>query len=236
MADSLDRRIGAWARRQVARSLADRHLDLTVSGLGYLPPRGPGIIVARHYHHLYDAAALLAIVPREVHVLIALDWLRAGWQLEGMRWLARVAQWPAVRRPSARAPDGRDTWRVNATALADSVALLRAGQLLLVFPEGYPVVDPAGGRQPGAAAILPFQSGFVTVAVRAEQGGHRPVPIVPAGSWYQPLGPGRWRVALRFGSPVWVRSRAERTAVVETVQRAVSALSCPPGLRSPALP
>ena len=62
----------------MARKLVDRALDLHVVGLEHVPSAGPAILVARHYHHLYDAAAILARVPREVHVLVALDWLRDG--------------------------------------------------------------------------------------------------------------------------------------------------------------
>ena len=35
-----------------------------------------------------DAAAILACMPREVHVVIALDWLGRGARLHLMRWLA----------------------------------------------------------------------------------------------------------------------------------------------------
>jgi len=221
-------RIGAWARRRVARTLVAQHLELTVAGQELVPASGPAIVAARHYHHLYDAAAIMATLPREVHILVALDWLHAGWPLYAMRWLTRAAQWPAVWRGGAGRPAPLDAWRLNARALADSVALLRAGGLLLVFPEGYPVVDPEGSRQPAAAPFLPMQSGVVALALRAQRAGGTPVPIVPAGFWYEPLGPGRWRVALRFGTPVRASARAERAAALAAIESSVRGLSGPP--------
>ncbi len=76
--NSIAARIGAWSRRLAARGLVERALDLHVVGLEHVPAEGAAILVARHYHHLYDAAAILACVPRQVHVLIALDWLGTG--------------------------------------------------------------------------------------------------------------------------------------------------------------
>ena len=86
--DPIAARVGAWSRRRAARWLVARAVDLHVVGLELVPAAGPVILVARHYHHLYDAAAILACVPRQVHVLIALDWLGRGGRLQLMRWLA----------------------------------------------------------------------------------------------------------------------------------------------------
>ena len=72
-ADPLPRRVGAWSRRLVARMLVRRALDLEVVGLEHVPEHGSVILVARHVHHLYDAAAILASMQREVHVLVAVD-------------------------------------------------------------------------------------------------------------------------------------------------------------------
>ncbi len=100
-------RIGAHCRRRVARALVERGLDLHVAGLEHVPRDGPVILAARHYHHLYDACAILASVPREVHVMVAVDWL-SGATLSIMGALTRAAMWPAVRReadaPASTAP------------------------------------------------------------------------------------------------------------------------------------
>jgi 1-acyl-sn-glycerol-3-phosphate acyltransferase len=111
----------------VARALVKRNLDLQVTGLEHVPQHGPAILVARHYHHLYDAAAILASLDREVHVLVAVDWLTGDWRLALMRWLAAAARWPVVWRRGA-------AWRFNREGYQASLELLEEGRVLLVFP------------------------------------------------------------------------------------------------------
>ena len=209
-------RRGAWARRFAARCLVGRGLDLRVVGLEHVPARGAAILVARHYHHLYDAAAIMACVPREVHILIALDWLGGGARLGVMRWLADAARWPGVWRAGAG-------WRFNRAGYRLSLDLLREGRLLLVFPEGYPAIDPE--RSPRAEdrdAVLPFNAGF---AVLAERAGGR-MPIVPVGLSYAPRSGGGWRVELRFGRAIDATgSPSQRQRLVEVVEAEVRRLS-----------
>jgi putative membrane protein len=202
-----------------ARLLVERALDLHVVGLEHVPAAGPAILVARHYHHLYDAAAILACVPREVHVLIALDWLGGGTRLHVMRWLAAVARWPGVWRSGPR-------WRLNRDGYRLSLRLLREGRLLLVFPEGRPAIDPAGNRTNDADGFLPFDAGFRGLAERATPA----TPILPVGLWYAPR-PGRgWTVWLRFGRPLYLTAgeRGQHRAQVATVEAEVRRLSTAP--------
>ena len=56
--------IAAWSRRVAARWLVARAVDLHVVGLERVPVAGPAILVARHYHHLYDAAARMSTGER----------------------------------------------------------------------------------------------------------------------------------------------------------------------------
>ena len=44
----------------MACAIVRRAVHLEVTGLDNVPEHGPAILVARHYHHLYDAAASLA--------------------------------------------------------------------------------------------------------------------------------------------------------------------------------
>ena len=209
VSDSIASRAGAWSRQQAARLLVARALDLHVAGLEHVPASGSAILVARHYHHLYDAAAILASVPREVHVLIAVDWLGTGLRLRLMRWLAAAARWPAVWRSGPG-------WRLNRDGYQQSLRVLREGRLLLVFPEGYPTIDPEGVRQKDADGFRPFESGFLALAKRAGV----EVPIVPVGLWYAPRPGGSWTVWLRFGEPVFDRQLASIESEVRTLSRA----------------
>jgi 1-acyl-sn-glycerol-3-phosphate acyltransferase len=216
VAESIAARVGAWSRRQAARLLVARALDLHVEGLEHVPASGPAILVARHYHHLYDAAAILASVPREVHVLIALDWLGTGPRLRVMRGLASAARWPGVWRSGPG-------WRLNRDGYQQSLQLMREGRLLLVFPEGHPTIDPAGMRQKDAAGFGPFDAGFLVLARRAGV----QVPIVPVGLWYAPRPGGGWTVWLRFGRP----THAPQLAATESMVRNLSRARCGVSLR-----
>ena len=216
--DPIAARVGAWSRRCAARWLVARALDLHVVGLEHVPAAGPAILVARHYHHLYDAAAILACVPRQVHVLIALDWLGRGGRLQLMRWLAAVARWPGVWRSGPG-------WRLNRNGYRLSLKLLREGRLLLVFPEGYPAIDPEGSHKTDPEGFLPFDAGFLVLAERAGPD----VPMVPVGLWYAPRPVGGWTVWLRFGRPIHC-SAAEpwpRRVGLAAVEAEVRRLSLP---------
>ena len=210
---------GAYARRLAARALVTRALDLRVDGLEHVPRHGPAILAARHYHHLYDAAAILASLPREVHVLVAVDWLAGGPGLVLLRWLAAAARWPIVWRPGP-------AWRLNREGYQLGLDLLREGRLLLVFPEGYPTIDSLGSRKDSPEHVLPFDPGFLVLAERAG----RAVPVVPVGLCYAPRAGGGWIVRLRFGRPeVAIGSgRAARRARLRAVEAAMRALSAAP--------
>jgi putative membrane protein len=200
-----------------ARALVAHALDLHVVGLEHVPRHGPVLLAARHYHHLYDAAAILASLPREVHVLVAVDWLGGGPRLAVMRQLAAAARWPIVWRPGA-------AWRLNRQGYQLSLDLLREGRLLLMFPEGYPRIDPLASPRATSDDVLPFDPGFLSLAERAG----RAVRVVPVGLWYAPRQGGGWSVWLRFGRPdvpsgSGLDGRRARLRAVEAAVRRLSA-------------
>jgi putative membrane protein len=203
--------------------LARRKLDLTVEGAEHLPRRGPVIIAARHYHHLYDGVAMFATVRRPLHILVGLDWVRNPTGKAAMTALCRAAEWPVVmRRDGATPVDELQARRELRQALVDSLAVLEKGHALLVFPEGYPNIDPGYTPKPDEHAFLPFQPGFARLATLAAAQG-MPVPIVPAGFVYE-RGE-RWRVTLRFGAPVTITRRQEEPAARAAVEAEVRRLS-----------
>jgi putative membrane protein len=203
--------------------LARRNLDIEVEGLEHLPRRGPVIIASRHYHHLYDGVALLATVGRPLHILVGLDWVRNPAGKAAMTALCRVARWPVVlRRDGTGAVGDADARRALRRATAESLDLLAGGQALLVFPEGYPNIDPGYTPKQGDDVFLPFQPGFARLATLAAARGMT-VPIVPTGLQY--ARGERWRVSLRFGEPRVVNRRAEANAVIADVEGEVRRLS-----------
>jgi 1-acyl-sn-glycerol-3-phosphate acyltransferase len=189
----------------------------------HLPATGPAIIAARHFHHFYDGCALVAVVPRPLKILVTLDWMNNAAALRLMRGACQIVNWPVVVRSDARTRYSgvRMAMRQMLLATRECVNLLRAGQFVLVFPEGYPNIDPGFTPKTGDDVFLPFQPGFLRFAALAERDGITHVPIVPVGLEYQ-RGE-RWRVTVRFGLPVTrlpaVDIRDQVTAIEAEVRR-----------------
>jgi putative membrane protein len=221
--------------RAACRLLA-RHIVLRVEGLEHLPATGPVVIAARHFHHLWDGCALIAAVPRPLHVVVALDWLHQPVGRRLMELACRAAGWPVVPRPDFPGrPGGRrpsdslaaDVPRLLA-ATRQCVRYLMAGEALLVFPEGYPNVDPGYTPKVDDDDVLPFRPGFARFAALA---GHHGVnlPIVPAGLEYRRGR--RWQVTIRFGVPIGFAPDRDLGTLVEIVEAAVGRLSGLPDAR-----
>jgi putative membrane protein len=206
-----------------------------VEGLENVPPAGPVVLVARHYHHLLDGAVLVRHLARPVHIVVGLDWTANATQ---RRWMERACAWaryPVILRPATAGTHGgyaaTEVRRYLRSGLRDAAALLREGRVVLVFPEGYPVVDPTASdgtpRLRDADELLPFAAGFRTIADLARRDGARgvaphdgarDVALVPVGFRYEPRGT-RWRISARFGAPL------AADADVATVAGAVRELS-----------
>jgi 1-acyl-sn-glycerol-3-phosphate acyltransferase len=206
--------------------LARRDLDLQISGQDYLPPDGPVIIAARHYHHLYDGVAMHIAVPYPVKILVGLDWVGNPIGKRAMAALCKAAGWPVVHRADPRNP-GSDADRIAILrqGMNDALASLEAGHALLIFPEGFPVIDPGYTPKKDGKEFLPFEPGVTRIATLAAARG-LDVPIVPAGFHYRR--DDRWHVILRFGEPLHVRNRAEAPSVLAELETRVIALSQPP--------
>jgi putative membrane protein len=226
----------AWTIRSVARVLTLRQLDVNTSGVEHVPRHGAVVFAARHFHHLYDGSALLRAVPRRIHILVSLDWAQGQNLRRVMEWATWAARWPMFLRPDALTPgpDGippqrasafsvTDVPRYQRRALRDSVELLAQGSALLVFPEGYPNIDPHYTPKTAPDEMLPFRSGFSALASIAQRRLGKRIPIVPTGLSYTPGV--RWNVHVRFGKPVFVAAPDSRHGFVRAIERQVAELS-----------
>ncbi len=213
-----------------ARLISGLKLDVSVEGEANVPDHGPVLLVCRHYHHLYDGAALLARSRRHLHILVGLDWIERKPVRRMMESLCRMAGWPVVLRPevagrprqSAYRPSERRAYLRRAVEEVDG--LLRASEAVVVFPEGYPNVDPTYTLKQDAEEFLPFRSGFLRLVTRAQRGG-RLVPIIPVGFAYESRD--RTRVTMRFGSPVYLHRSSDQDRILNEVEQNVRALSSP---------
>lgn len=100
--------------------------------------------------------------------------------------------WEYWSRSELRSPLLQHAWQrrraEGAGAVRRLVELLRAGRMLLIFPEGRPSPD---------GTLTPFQAGLSTL-VRLG----RPVALQPVGVAYDRLTTGRARAIVSFGPPV----------------------------------
>ena len=219
-----------------SRALAAGRVDMAVTGLEHIPTEGPVLLVARHYHHLFDGVVLLASIPRPLHILVSLDWAKNSYARRLMTRAATMARWPVVlRRDALRTcvdPDRTSREKTftaaairrhQRSALADSVALLTQGGALVMFPEGYPNIDPHYTPKTRPEEFLPFKTGFATIAAGAEKRLGARVPIVPAGFRYTKTS--RWTARLNIGAAVYLENFASRQLLVGCMERRVAELS-----------
>jgi 1-acyl-sn-glycerol-3-phosphate acyltransferase len=207
----------AIARWVLATQTAAVHVD----GPEHIPAGGPVLLVARHFHHLLDGAVLVRYVPRPVHIVVGLDWTADAKQRAWMERACRAAQYPVVLRPATLGERGgyarEELLRYTRTGLRNASALLRAGRVVLVFPEGYPNVDPAFARKTGDDAFLPFEPGYLRMLAWAQRNGGPRVAVVPVGFHYT-RGP-RWKITARFGRPRYDPSNAEMESAVRELSQ-----------------
>ncbi|MCC6313145.1 MAG: 1-acyl-sn-glycerol-3-phosphate acyltransferase [Thermomicrobiales bacterium] len=226
-ADTLAQACIATSVRAGCRAML-RRIDLRVEGAEHVPTNGPVIIAARHFHYIYDGCALLATVPRPVRAVVTLDWTRHPVQRHVLTAACSAAGWPIVPRSDAgfggvRSVRGSESFGALREGVRGCVAHLRAGRVVLVFPEAYPTIDPRFTPKIADDEFLPFRPGFARLATLAECDGQTRVPIVPAGLEY--ARGARWRLTLRFGRPVWASGATTRERFVEAVAEQVRALS-----------
>jgi 1-acyl-sn-glycerol-3-phosphate acyltransferase len=109
--------------------------------------------------------------------------------------------------------------------MKQALALLHDGRVVLVFPEGYPNIDPGYTPKSGEDDFLPFQPGVARLVTMASMGGE-PVPVIPVGFHYR-RGP-KWEVTMRFGPPLTIPDRAREPAALLELETQVRALSISP--------
>lgn len=220
-----------------ARALAAGRVEMAATGLEHIPTDGPVLLIARHYHHLFDGVVLLASVPRPIHILVTLDWAKNNYAQRLMTLATTMARWPVVSRSDTLRKcvnRGDRTSReaiVTATAikgyqrnaLSDSVALLADGRILVVFPEGYPNIDPHHTKKTKPEEFLPFKAGFATIVAAAEKRLGARVPMLPSGFHYTKNN--RWTARLNIGEAVYLEDFASRPLLVSYMEQRVAELS-----------
>jgi 1-acyl-sn-glycerol-3-phosphate acyltransferase len=229
-------RMAGQTMRLGARALAAGRVEMAATGLEYIPTDGPVLLVARHYHHLLDGVVLLVSIPRPVHILVTLDWAKNSYARRLITLATTMARWPVVRRNDAlktcvnredRTSRGMTRTataikRYQRSALSDSAGLLAEGRVLVVFPEGYPNIDPHYTPKIGPEEFLPFKAGFATIAAATEKRLGAKVPMLPSGFRYTKNN--RWIARLNIGEPIYLEDFVSRPLLVSYMEQRVAEL------------
>lgn len=226
------------AMRLIARGLAAGRLQTKASGSDHIPPRGPALVVARHYHHLFDGLALFAVLRRPFHIVVTLDWVQSIPSKLFMQTVTSLARWPVVlrrdalmQRPlSGAAKDTaifslKDVMHYQRRALLQSVELLVEGRVLVVFPEGYPNIDPTYTPKREPEEFLPFKPGFVSIIIAAEKRLGTKLPIIPLGIQY--VAGKVWIARLVFGEVIYRDRFTNSASLIQCAEKEVKRLSDP---------
>lgn len=190
---------------------------IRTDGLVHVPRQGGAVLIWNHTGHL-DLIVTMYHVYRRLGRSCRFLAVRELWDHKGFGWLARLSDALPVDRSSPQA---------RARSFDHAVAALRAGQLIMVAPEG---------RISSSFEVLAFRPGAVRMAQAAA------VPVVPSVSWGshrasttgRPFSLRRARrlpVLVRFGAPVHVGPdedvaqvgaalRTTMAAMLDEVQRA----------------
>ena len=171
-----------WTRAQravrAAVSVAVKALaNVHVEGLENLPRTG-GCLLAINHLSMADTPVVLSVLPRRT-IMFASEHLRSSFF---MNWLmSDMGDTIFIKRGEG-----------DTDALADGLAVLRAGGMLGLGPEG--TRSPAGlARAHTGIAYLATQAG---------------VPVVPLAAWGQEKMPAHWRsmrrapISVRIGAPL----------------------------------
>ncbi len=206
----------SWLTLRTLARLRMARRRIVHSGHAWRPEfeRGPILLAVQHVHHLDDGCALLVVSPRPLHIFVALDWAPNRLVRWVMERLCKAAGWPVIVRPRELSRPGvryspREGRQRLSAGLRDAIRRLVAGQLIVVFPEGYPLVDPhLPGRRTHVHA--PLGAGIVFIAEHAARRLQKTVPIVPVALRYE-----QETVELHFGSPIPVDPAGKSQAVLE---------------------
>ena len=123
----------------------------TVTGLAHIPRRGPVILASNHLS-VVDSTLIPCVVPRQVYYLAKDEYFRGRLMRALLRGLNQV-------------PVNRTNVREALLALDAAQPVLRAGQVLGIFPEGTRSPDGRLYRGRPGAAKLAMDTGATIVPV-----------------------------------------------------------------------
>jgi 1-acyl-sn-glycerol-3-phosphate acyltransferase len=178
---------------------------LDIQGLENIPADGPVMIVSNHLS-FWDIPSLALKPRRMLHYMAKSEYARSKF----MYWLFTNLEAFFVDRGEG-----------DMGAIRNSLAVLKAGQVLAIYPEGHRSDDHT---------MIPAHDGFTLIAFRAD------VPVIPAATWgSERVGKGgRFlfgapTIHIRYGKPIHLvpsgkrATREDLAAATELVMGSIAA-------------
>ena len=188
----------------VINALTRIFFRLEVRGSGYIPREGPAVIIANHEGYL-DPILLQMGTTRTIRCLLT----SAFYDFKPTQPLFDLLE--AIRV----ADDGP-----NRDSLRASIAVLREGGLLGIFPEGRLTRDGTVGAVLPGAAFLAAKGGAPVVPARIDGS----FEAMPRGKPF----PRQRKIGVEFGPPVEIRS-ARGAAAERRIMEALATVGVRPG-------
>ena len=164
--------------RKVVAVVTQFFYGLDVQGLENIPTSGPVMLVSNHLS-FWDIPSGAVRPRRMLHYMAKSEYAKNGF----MRWLFTNLEAFFVNRGEG-----------DIEAIRNALNVLKAGQVLFIFPEGHRSDDHA---------LIAAHDGFALIAFKAG------VPIIPVGTWGSEfVGKGGrfafWRptIHVRYGKPI----------------------------------
>lgn len=155
-----------------------------------IPASGPALLIANHPGSLMDAALLGLLLNRPVHFFARGDLFRN-------RLIHRILN-ALHMHPIHHHQLNRSSVGINDDSFDIALNLLKQGEMVLFFPEGFSHAE---------YYLLPFKKGTFRLALQAmEKNQHAALPIVPIGFHYTHPTAVFSSVWLKAGPPIETRN------------------------------